>query len=29
MFPPSFRTQNIKTDGAVIHVRVGAADLRS
>jgi pimeloyl-ACP methyl ester carboxylesterase len=25
MFPPSFRTQNIKTDGAVIHVRVGGS----
>jgi len=25
MFPRSFRTQNIKTDGAVIHVRVGGS----
>ena len=25
MFPPSFRTQNIQTDGAVIHVRVGGS----
>jgi pimeloyl-ACP methyl ester carboxylesterase len=25
MFPPSVRTQNIKTEGAVIHVRVGGS----
>jgi hypothetical protein len=28
-FPPSFRTEEIKTDGATIHVRIGAKGLQS